>query len=495
MADKDFLSQFSDSNKPESFKEEERIPVVKERKKVSPVLLGIALALLLAVAVLLYFLFLAPKIAVPDFAGKNKSDVAAWVRQQGIETTGIVFDEIHDFDTDEGTVISQSISPGKKVRKDVKMNFVLSLGPDPEEAVKVPDLSSMTKAEVQQWISKYKLSKTKVVTAYSDSVEEDGVIDYSFSGCDEDSFTRACSLKINVSKGPAPAGKVTVEDFEKKPYETVEAWAKTKKIELTRTDAYSDKVEAGYVISQSVEAGKAINEGDTFHVVVSLGKAIFMPDMYEWTENQISAWCSKNGIVLSDVQYKYNEEFKGECIYQSIPAGTLVTQGDYLSVTISLDDPKISEFIRDHGEHATLKELEEWIADKNRNGAHLTLKVTHQLHDTIPMDCIIDMTRNVKNTDTVHVTVSDGKNILLKDKDSVISWDNVSTEEQIRELCEFNEISYEISYAKKEGLYNGDIISIIRTDTGVRPLAGTYISQKTVVEVVIADNGEEGIRP
>ncbi|MBQ6478775.1 MAG: PASTA domain-containing protein [Erysipelotrichaceae bacterium] len=495
MADKDFLSQFSDNNKPESFKEEERIPVVKEKKKVNPLLLGIATALLLAIAILLYFLFLAPKIAVPDFVGKDKSDVAAWVRQQGIETSGIVFDEIHDFDTVEGTVLSQSITVGKKVRKDVKMNFVLSLGPDPDEAIKVPDLSAMNKAEVQQWISKYKLSKTKVVTAYNENVEEDAVIDYVFSGCDEESFTRACTLKINVSKGPAPAGKVTVEDFEKKPFETVEAWAKNKKIDLTKTEAYSDKVEAGYVISQSVEAGKAINEGDNLHVVVSLGKAIFMPDMYEWTENQISAWCSKNGIVLADVKYRYDEEFKGECIAQSIPAGTLLSQGDYLSVTISLDDPKISEFIRDHGEHATLKELEEWVADKNRNGAHLTLKVTRQLHDTIPVDCIIDMSKKVKNTDTVKVTVSDGKNLLLKDKDSSLTWDNVSTEEEIRELCEFNEVSYEITYDKKEGLYNGDIIDITRSDTGTRPLAGTYLPQKTVVQIVIADNGDEGIRP
>ncbi|MBQ2658788.1 MAG: PASTA domain-containing protein [Erysipelotrichaceae bacterium] len=494
MADKDFLSQFSDSNKPESFKEEERIPVVKEKKKVNPLLLGIALALLLVIAVLLYFLFLAPKIAVPDFVGKNKSDVAAWVRQQGIEASGIVFDEVYDFDTEEGTVLSQNVAAGKKVKKDVKMNFVLSLGPDPDEAIRVPDLSGMTKSEVQEWISKNKLSKTKVVTAYNDSVEEDGVISYSFSGCDEDSFTRACSLKINVSKGPAPAGKVTVEDFEKKLFETVEAWAKSKKIELTKSEAYSDKVDAGYVISQSIESGKTINEGDTLHVVVSLGKAVYMPNMYEWTENQISAWCSKNGIVLSDIQYRYNEEYKGECIYQSIPAGTLVTQGDYLSVTISLDDPKISEFIREHGEHAQLSELEEWIADKNRNGANLKLKVTHQLHDTIPMDCIIDMTRKVNNTDTVNVIVSDGKNLLLKDTDTV-SWDNVSTEEQVRELCEFNEVNYQISYASKEGLYNGDIVSITRTDTGARPKAGTYISQKTVIDIVIADNGEAGIRP
>jgi len=495
MADKDFLSQFSDSGKPDSFKEEERIPVKKERKPVNiPLILGLMGFLIIALLGI-YFLFLAPKIEMPDFVNKNRSDVAAWVKQQGIEASGIVFEEEYDFDSEDGQILSQSVPAGKKVKNNVKINFSLSLGPDPDEKIRVPDLESMDKAEIQNWISTNKLTKTKVVTAYNEEVEADQVIDYTFTGCEAESFTRSCTLKINVSKGAAPAGKVTVEDFEKKLFETAESWAKNKKVNLTKEERYSDSVDAGLIISQSIASGKTMNEGDTLHVVVSLGKAIYMPDMYEWTESQITAWCNKNGIVLSDVQYRYNEEYKGECIAQSIPSGTLVTQGDYLSVTISLDDPKISEFIKDHGEHAQLKDLQDWIAEKNRNGAHLTLKVTYHLHDTIPLDGIIDMSKKVKNTDTVYVTVSDGKNLLLKDKDEEIAWDNITTEEQARELCEFNEVNYEISYAKKEGLYNGDIIEIIRSDTEERPLAGTYLSQRTVVKISIADNGSEGIRP
>ena len=487
MADKDFLSQFSDANKPESFKEEERIPVVKEKKKVNPLLLGIAITLLLAIAVLLYFLFLAPKIAVPDFVGKNKSDVAAWVRQQGIETSGIVFDEIYDFDTEEGTVLSQNIAAGKKVKKDVKMNFVLSLGPDPDEAIRVPDLSAMTKSEVQEWISRNKLSKTKVVTAYNDSVEEDGVISYSFSGCEEDSFTRACSLKINVSKGPAPAGKVTVEDFEKKLYETVEAWAKSKKIELSKSETYSDKVEAGYVISQSIESGKTINEGDTLHVVVSLGKAISVPNMYGWTRKEVGNWCRKNGVAYDDSEEDYDTT-AGLCIKQSISPGSIVKEGDIIYYIISKGDPDISEF---YG--TTLDELKAWVEKINIESARVTLnKPVYDFSDSVPAGNIISLSKKVKTGGSIDVVISKGKNVYLNDA----LWDTLRTdphslnEEDVRNLSNANpDINFVFRYEKNESLENSVVLSASRSD-GKQLENHTYLPQSESVVVVINDKGE-----
>ena len=128
MADnKDFLEQFSNSGKPESFKEEERIPVVKEKKPLNVKLIIILAVVLILLGVLGYFLFLAPKIEMPNFVGKTKSDVAAWVKQQNIEPSGIVFDDTYDFDNDEGVILSQSIDPSKKVKENVKINFLISL--------------------------------------------------------------------------------------------------------------------------------------------------------------------------------------------------------------------------------------------------------------------------------------------------------------------------------------------------------------------------------
>jgi serine/threonine-protein kinase len=513
MADNDFLSQFSNSDKPESFKEEERIPVKKQKEPINIKLLLILLLLLLLLGILAYFLFFAPKIVVPDFVGKTKSEVAAWVKQQNIEPSGIVFEEKHDFDTDGDTILSQSINAGKKVKKNVKMNFTSSLGPDPDEKISLPNLKSMDKQELQTWIENNKLEKTRIVSAFSDDVAENDVIDYTFTGCEADTFTRGCTLRINVSKGKQPASQVTVEDFNDKMFESVEAWAKSKNIKINKIEQYSDKVEAGHVISMSVPSGKNVNEGDTIDVVVSKGKATIMPNMYEWTENEITAWCGKNGVSLFPINYRYDEEAKGECIGQSIAPGTLVKEGDYLEVTISLDDPDMREFIKEFGEHAAYSDLYAWIKEKDAQGAYLKINVTYQLHDTIPIDHIISVSKKIHTNDTVQVVVSDGQNIMLEDyveKDESgnikkeIRWNDLENSKEgekadeydVRQLCSANpKVSCVITYAKKEGLYNGDVIKVTRSDNGATPTSGTYLPEREHIEFVIADNGKDGIRP
>ena len=499
MSEKDFLEQFSSNNKPDSFKEEERVKVTKEKKPLNVKLLIILLLLLLLLGILAYFLFFAPKISVPDFVGKGKNEVAAWVKQQEIEPSGIVFEETYDFDTKADTILSQSIDPGKKVKKNAKINFSLSLGPDPNEKITLPDIKKMDKQELQTWIDNNKLEKTRIVTAFSNDVKEDEVIDYALTGCDDDTFTRGCTLRINVSKGAQPANKVTVEDFDNKMFESVEAWAKSKNIKVNKIEQYSDRIEAGHVISMSVGAGKTVNEGDTIDVIVSKGKATVMPNMYEWTENEITAWCSKNGVSLFPFVYRYDEEAKGECIGQSIPAGNLVKEGDYLEVTISLDDPDMREFFNEFGEHALYSDLYKWIKAKDAQGAYLYIDVSYELHDTIPMDHIISVSKDVHNHDTVRVVVSDGKNIMLKDYENSegkkYSWDDLKDEEDARVLCEINGVSCIFTYDKKDGKTNGDVIDINRSDDGSIPRSGTYLPQRQSINIVICDNGEAGRKP
>lgn len=520
MDNKDFLDQFSNNGKPDSFKEEERVPVTKERKPLNIKLLILLLLLLLVLGIIGYFLFFAPKIVVPDFIDKEKSDVAVWVKQQGIESSGIVFEEQYDFDTKDGTILSQSIPAGKKVKKNVKMNFALSLGPDPEEKIKIPDIESMTKQELQDWISNNKLLKTKLVTAFNDDVAEDEVIDYSFVGCEADSFTRGCTLKINVSKGKTPAGSVTLEDFTNKTYEYVESWAKSKKVLLEKSEKYSDKIAEGNVISQSVESGKTMKEGEKLIVTVSRGKAIFMADMNEWSEAKIQAWCAKNGVHLANVMYRYDEEAKGECIYQSIPKGQLVSSDDYLEVIISKDDPDIRQFQVEHGSHPPYSELYNWIKECNSQGACLKVSVTYQLHDTIPIDHVISMSSKVHNEDTVYVVVSDGKNILLEDVKETIeknvpdgcgaednpcsteteevvkySWTelrknpNIYVESEVRELCATNpDISCVFTYSDG-GIEDSHIIEVKRSD-GILVESNTYLSQRESIEIVVSDKNQ-----
>ena len=337
MTNKDFLSQFTgDDNKPASFKEEERVKITKDKKPFNVKLIVIILAIVLAIVGLILFFVLRPTIEVKDFVGSNASEAKAWIKQNEIETQGIIFKEEYSFDYDEDYVISQSIEAGKKVRKNVKMDFIVSKGADPDELISVPDIESMYKDEIQDWIKENKLTKTKVMSAYNDEVEDGAVVSYEFKGVDADSFTRSSILNITVSKGPQPAGTVTVDDFVKQDYSVVEAWGKKNKIEIFKSERYDDKIAKDLVISQSVEAKKTMKEGETLTVVVSKGKGIIVPNFSTMSDSDVDEWLKENASLVK-VKEKYSNE-AGYIIKQSKTTGSYIGEDNKLEVTKNLGD-------------------------------------------------------------------------------------------------------------------------------------------------------------
>ncbi len=371
MSEKDFLSQFSsDGKKPDSFKEEERVKVEKPKKEINPKGIIIAAAVVVILALASYFLFFAPKIEMPNFVGQTKSDVASWVKQQGITTSGIVFKEEYNFDNDEDVILTQSVDAGKKVKSDVKITFTISLGADPDEKVSVPDIKSMSKSEIESWISTNKLTKTKITTTYNESVEKDTVINYEVKGVDETDFTRSSTMNITISKGPQPAGTVTVSDFKGKTYSEVESWAKTNKVTLEKVEAYSETVESGYVISQSVSANSSMKTTDTLTITVSKGKGIKVPDLTNMNEEQINAWVKKNNINAT-ITSKYSTSDK-HVLSSNVTAGSMISTTD--DVQIVLNNGKFfywDEEGKDIGSSIVgtyLNKLEDWCNEKREKG-------------------------------------------------------------------------------------------------------------------------------
>lgn len=493
MADKDFLSQFSGSDKPESFKEEERTPVVKEKKPVNKIALIVVIAVLILASILGYFLFLAPKIEMPDFLHKTKSDVTAWVKQQQIETSGIIFNEEYNFDYDADTILSQDVKAGTKVKNNVKITFLISKGADPDELIKVPDIKAMEKDDIKDWISKNKLTKTKITTVYDENVEIDKVISYVFSGSDEDTFTRSSTLKINISKGPAPAGVISVEDFVKKDYSVVETWAASKKVKVEKVESYSNDIPSGYVMSQSVEAGKTLKEGESLRVVVSKGKAVTVTNLCGKMREDAEAWCSDNGLsARTVVRYSGNDSNYGEVIEQSIASGTVVAAGETIELTISKGKLRPSTFTG-----TSKEELRNWIKDANQYGAELYLGNAHyEINDDVPAGQIISIYFNGKQVEYI---VSRGKNIYIEDKYSSDGYDALRfedvltepyTEAKVRALCKAANVSCSISYVTvPEPGKIGDVHSIKRSD-GIELKAGTYITEDTpiLIEIIGSNN-------
>lgn len=327
-------------DQPRSFQEEELKKVEKKPLKIDPKVAIAGAVIVVLLVVVSYFMFFAPKITLPDFAGKPLSELTAWLKQNGIQSSAVVISEEYSLDVEKDYIISQQQAPGKKIHEDTPLNFVKSKGANPEDSVDFPDIMNMDYDSIKSWIDENQLSKTKINTVYNETVEENKVISYDLKNVAENNFTRGTSLVINISRGKAPAGQVTLEDFTGKTYEEVASWAKTKKINLVKEEAYSDTIELGKIISQSVKSGTTMKEGEELILVVSKGKAVKIIDLVGYDKTMLEAWQSDKDNAVTIVKREvFSEQAEGTVISQSIPAGSQVDQGTVLELGISLYMP------------------------------------------------------------------------------------------------------------------------------------------------------------
>ena len=506
MSDKDFLSQFSGSNKkPDSFKEEERIKVTKEKKPVNVKLIVIILAIVLAIVGIVLFFMFRPTIEVREFVGEDSSEVKAWIKQNEIETQGIIFREEYSFDYDEGYIISQSIEAGKKIRKDAKMDFVVSKGADPEELVSVPDIMSMYKDELQEWVKENKLTKTKVMSAYSDDVESGAVISYEFkNGADAENFKRSSTLTITVSKGPQPAGTVTVDDFVKQDYSVVEAWGKKNKVEIIKTTKYDDKIAKDLVISQSIEPKKNVKEGESLTVVVSLGKGVQVPDFATMSDSDVDDWLKDNAsYVKVKEMYSDNDAY---IIKQSIATGKYIGEDNKLEITKNLGDHfYLSDVVNEFTSYDKLKDFCENLSEK---GLYID---THRnyIDSEKPKNTIISINKiysgSIEYSEVqklpleidIEYNISNGylaDNVFIEktyiESGTEYSWqqaiDEKYSEAKVRKLCELSGANYviEINELDTSNVDVDEVSSIKILDKDISEFFEKYINKESDIIVV-----------
>jgi serine/threonine-protein kinase len=102
-------------------------------------------------------------------------------------------------------------------------------------------------------------------------------------------------------------------------------------------EQFSDKVQAGKVISQMPYAGATVKEGRRIYITVSKGvETATMPDLRGRRVREARLALLRLGMQLGDVMYQYNDSVAAETIIsQSIPPGTKVTNNSSPRVSVS----------------------------------------------------------------------------------------------------------------------------------------------------------------
>lgn len=209
----------------------------------------------------------------------------------------------------------------------------------PDGTVIVPDVEGLEKDEAILKIENVKLQVSAEGNVVSDYIQAGRIVLQSPNGGSY--IEEYGTVKLTVSSGrgvqKSQNGKSIVpyviwDTKEDAISKLSQAGLAEPKIE-TKND---DNVEAGKVISQSVEYGTEVDEGTQITLVISLGPVDFdMPDVTGKDIDEARSTLSSRGVTVT-VNYESSSSVaKNKVISQSVSAGTKVKKGDSVNLTVS----------------------------------------------------------------------------------------------------------------------------------------------------------------
>lgn len=231
---------------------------------------------------------------------------------------------------------SDTIEKGVVISTDPKSGTVLSKRADTVQLViskgvhfiTIPkDLVGQNSNDVKNTIDSLGFdSPVHVKNEYSTTVKKGLVI--SVSPTEGSTQKHDTKVTLLVSKGPAP---VQIDNYLNKNAATVMANLTKAGLNCQKTEQYSDTVEIGSIISQSIPQGQKTHQGDTIEFVISKGsELVVVPNVVGMSESQASVALEKAGLKYS----KSGESILNKVQKQSVTAGQKAKRGSVIALTI-----------------------------------------------------------------------------------------------------------------------------------------------------------------
>ena len=258
-------------------------------------------------------------VQVIDLTGKSEFEAVFYLKQHRIS-----YDIERDFSKkiERGKVASQSIEAGDTVPVNSDNHLVLTISKG--KSIKVPNLKKMTMVEITEWVIENKL-KLEFTDQYDDSVKENQVIDANYHKGDE--VEQGTVIKVVISKG-----SLVMREF--KTLEEFRSWADKYGISYEEKHEFSKDVPQGEVISYSYKKGDVIKNGDSIIVTISDGEERKVPNIIGMSKKEAIDALEEVGLNYNFVMQNSTKE-KNTVIKQSISAGSTVSDGTTITVTLS----------------------------------------------------------------------------------------------------------------------------------------------------------------
>ena len=197
--------------------------------------------------------------------------------------------------------------------------------------VKVPDVTNLTEADAKVKLADANLEVSDVQQVKSDTVEAGKVVETNPKAGSSVKEKSKVVLKVSAGKDT-----VTVGDYTGKTFDEAKAALQKLGIAVEKKESYSDTVESGKVMEQSVAKGEKVVAKDTKMVLtVSKGKEpVTLINLKGYSRSGVEDYAKEHGLKLQ-ISEENSNETADTVIKQSPAEGTALKKGDTLTVVIS----------------------------------------------------------------------------------------------------------------------------------------------------------------
>ena len=268
-------------------------------------------------------------IEVPPLVGENKE-----VADEMCSKRNLVMEVVSKENSDEypeNTVIRQSIKAGEKVAKKTVIEVVISSG---EKEVTIESVEGMDEDAAKKTLKAQGFTDFTVDSEYSDKWENGVVIGTNPAAGEK--VTVDTKITLIVSKG---AQKKDVPDLRGKTVSEAQKLLASAGLEDGgSSEQYSDKYEAGLIISQSVTPGSKVSSGTSVSYVVSKGKKpadqVTVPSVTGTGQAYAISALSARGLFYEEVT-QTSDQPSGTVISVEPGEGTSVDIGSTVKLYVS----------------------------------------------------------------------------------------------------------------------------------------------------------------
>ena len=261
-------------------------------------------------------------LTMPATDGRPLADVQAELNAMGLAST--VEEEFSD-DVAAGSITRSDPEGGEPVHKRAEVQLHVSKGVDMKN---VPDVSGKSQDDAKKALTGAGLALGAITDAYSEDVPQGQVISQSVAS--GTSVPHDTAIDVVMSKGRQP---LTVPSLGGMSADAAKTAIEDLGLVATPTEAFSDTVAEGQVISQQTNEGTILHRGDTVAYTVSKGpEKVAVPDV-------VGRQRQEARTILENAGFSVQEEailggFFGTVRATDPTGGTMVKKGSVITITI-----------------------------------------------------------------------------------------------------------------------------------------------------------------